>query len=153
EALARTSEGVALLKSPGRQPYHDLPDVAEALAGARVRGNHLEPRALLDVASFVEGGIEIGRRVAEAEAAPRLALLASGIRDATEVRTAIRRALLPSGEVADDASPKLQETRRALARLRTQLTTVMESFLRGRDADRVLQDKLVTTRNDRYVLL
>ena len=29
----------------------------------------------------------------------------------------------------------------------------MESFLHGKDADRVLQDKLVTTRNDRYVLL
>ena len=29
----------------------------------------------------------------------------------------------------------------------------MESYLRGKDADRLLQDKLVTTRNDRYVLL
>src|SRR5262245_52649810 len=153
EALARTSEGVVLLKSPGRQPYHDLPEVAEALAGARVKGNHLEPLALLDVASFVEGSIEIGSRVAQAEGAPQLARLASGIRDASDVATAVRRALLPSGEVADDASPKLQETRRALARLRAQLTTVMESFLRARDADRVLQDKLVTTRNDRYVLL
>jgi DNA mismatch repair protein MutS2 len=153
EALARTSEGVVLLRAPGRQPYHDLPDVAEALAAARVKGNHLEPRVLLDVASFIEGSIEIGRRVAGAEGAPGLARLASGIRDATEVSAPIRRAILPSGEVADDASPKLQETRRALARLKAQLTTVMESYLHGRDADRVLQDKLVTTRNDRYVLL
>ncbi len=153
ESLSRTGEGVALLRAPGRQPYHDLPDPAEALAAARVKGNHLEPRTLLDVASFVEGSIEIGRRVAEAEGAPRLSRLASGIRDATAVSTVIRRAVLPSGEVADDASPKLQETRRALARLRTQLTTVMESFLHARDADRHLQDKLVTTRNDRYVLL
>ncbi len=153
EALTRTSEGVALLRSPGRQPYHDLPDLAEAVAAARLKGNHLEPRVLLDVASFIEGSLEIGRRVAEAEGAPGLSRLASGIRDATDVSSPIRRAILPSGEVADDASPKLQETRRALARLRSQLTTVMESYLRGRDADRVLQDKLVTTRNDRYVLL
>ncbi len=153
EALVRTSEGVTLLRAPGRQPYHDLPDLTEALAAARVAGNHLEPRALLDVASFIEGSIEIGRRVAEADNAPRLARLASGIRDATDVAAVIRRALLPSGEVADDASPKLQETRRALLRIKAQLTTVMESFLRARDADRLLQDKLVTTRNDRYVLL
>ncbi len=153
QALARTSEGVALLRSPGRQPYHDLPDLTEALLAARVAGSYLEPRALLDVASFVEGSIEIGRRVAQAENALRLARLASGIRDATDVSAVIRRALLPSGEVADDASPKLQETRRALLRLKAQLTTVMESFLRARDADRLLQDKLVTTRNDRYVLL
>ena len=153
EALARTGEGVALLRAPGRQPYHDLPDLAAALTAARVGGNHLEPRALLDVASFIEGSVEIGRRVAQAENAPRLARLASGIRDATDVAAVIRRALLPSGEVADDASPKLQETRRALLRLKAQLTSVMESFLHARDADRLLQDKLVTTRNDRYVLL
>ena len=153
EALARTSEGVALLRTIGRQPYHDLPDVSEAIAASRVSGLHLEPRALLDVASFVEGGIEIGRRVAAAEGTPRLSHLASGIRDASAVAEAIRRAVLGTGEVADDASPKLAETRRALLRLRAQLTSVMEGYLRGKDAERLLQDKLVTTRNDRYVLL
>ena len=75
------------------------------------------------------------------------------MRDTTEVAVAIRRAILPGGEVADDASPKLAETRRALVRLRARLTSVMESFLQGKDADRVLQDKLITTRNDRYVVL
>jgi len=29
----------------------------------------------------------------------------------------------------------------------------MEAFLRGKEADRLLQDKVITTRNDRYVLL
>ncbi len=153
EALATTGEGVALLRLLGRQPYHDLPDLAQTLAAARVSGLYLEPRALLDVASFIEGGIEIARRVSAAEGTRRLSRLASGIRDPSDVASAIRRAILGSGEVADDASPKLAETRRALLRLKAQLTTVMEGFLRGKDAERVLQDKLVTTRNDRYVLL
>src|SRR6185436_3137035 len=65
----------------------------------------------------------------------------------------IRRAVLPTGEIADAASPKLAETRRAIVRMRAQLHSVMESFLHGKDADRVLQDKLITTRNERYVLL
>jgi DNA mismatch repair protein MutS2 len=69
------------------------------------------------------------------------------------VAAAIRRAILPSGELSDDASPRLAEIRRGLARLRVKLQSVMESFLRGKEADRLLQDKLVTTRNDRYVLL
>ena len=43
--------------------------------------------------------------------------------------------------------------RRTLARLESQLQSVMEAYLQGKDADRVLQDKLITTRNDRYVLL
>jgi DNA mismatch repair protein MutS2 len=153
EALARTSDGVRLLKAVGRQPYHDLPDPAEALAGARVRGSHLDPRALANLASFIEGGVEISRRVARADGTPRLSRLASEVQDTGDVATAIRRALLPSGEVADDASPKLADIRRTLLRLRSQLTSVMEGYLRNADAERLLQDRIITTRNDRYVLL
>ena len=153
QALARTSEGVELLKAVGRQPYHDLPDPRETLAGARVRGAHLEPRALADLASMVEGGVEIARRVARVESAPALARLASEVRDTSAVAVAIRRALLPTGEVADDASPRLGELRRGLARLKAQLTSVMEGYLRSPESERLLQDRIVTTRNDRYVLL
>jgi DNA mismatch repair protein MutS2 len=153
EALERTTEGVTLLRTLGRQPYHDLPDLTDLLPAARVEGAHLEPLALLDVASFIEGGCEIAQRVARGEGAPGLAREASVVPDMTDLSTLIRRAILPSGEVADDASPKLLQTRRALTRLRAQLQSVMEGFLRGKDADRLLQDKVVTTRNDRYVLL
>jgi DNA mismatch repair protein MutS2 len=153
EAQTATREAVALLRVLGRQPYHDLPDLQELLPAARVEGLHLEPAALADVASFIEGSGEITRRVAQAEGAPRLSGRASRVADVGDVAAAIRRAVLPSGEVADDASPRLAETRRGLIRLRAQLQSVMEGFLRGGDADRVLQDKIVTTRNDRYVLL
>jgi DNA mismatch repair protein MutS2 len=153
EALARTGEGVTLLRTLGRQPYHDLPDPAPLLAGARVSGAHLEPRALADLASFIEGGGEIASRVARVDATPRLARLASSVRDCGDVAAAIRRALLPTGEVRDDASPRLAEVRRGLLRLKAQLTSVMEGYLRSRDAERLLQDRIVTTRNDRYVLL
>ncbi len=152
-ALSRTTEGTAVLRALGRQPYHDLPDIAPALQEAGVAGTFLEPLALSDVASFIEGSIEIGQRVARAEGAPELARLAAGVSDESEIASAIRRAILPGGEVADNASPRLGEIRRTLARLKSQLQSVMESYLQGKDADRLLQDKLVTTRNDRYVLL
>lgn len=152
-ALARTTEAVRLLEAPGRQPYHDLPDLAEALVSARIEGAHLEPVALLDVASFVEGATEIGRRVGSATQTPTLACRASEIPDFGDLAATIRRAILPSREVADDASPRLAEIRRAIARMRARLHSVMESYLKGKDADRLLQDKLITTRNDRYVLL
>jgi DNA mismatch repair protein MutS2 len=121
EALARTSEGVALLAAVGRQPYHDLPDLREVLAAARVEGTYLEPAALLDVASFIEGSVEISRRVTRVDAAPALAHLAGQVADPSDVAAAIRRAVLPTREVADDASPRLLELRRSLTRLRAQL--------------------------------
>ncbi|HJS56665.1 MAG TPA: endonuclease MutS2, partial [Vicinamibacteria bacterium] len=152
-ALSRTTEAVRLLETPGRQPYHDLPDLGEALVSARVAGAYLEPVGLLDVASFVEGAAEIASRVSLAEAAPALARRATEVADFADLGALIRRAILPSREVADDASPRLAEIRRAIALLRVQLHSVMESYLKGKEADRLLQDKLVTTRNDRYVLL
>ena len=153
QGLIRTTEARAVLRALGRQPYHDLPDVGEILAAARVEGLHLEPGALLDVASFVEGGLEISRRVASVEGAPSLASRASRVALRLDLAEAIRRAILPSREVADDASPRLRELRRTIARVRAELQSVMDSFLRGKDADRLLQDRLVTTRNDRSVLL
>jgi DNA mismatch repair protein MutS2 len=152
-ALGRTSEAVQILQSTGRQPYHELPDIAEHLAASRVVGLHLEARDLSDVASFIEGANEIGRRVSQVSGAPELSRLAVDVPDATPIAAAIRRAVLPTGEVADNASPRLADVRRALARSKAQLQSVMESYLKGKDADRILQDKLVTTRNDRYVLL
>ena len=115
-------------------------------------GFHLEPMALLDFASFIEGGVDIARRAARVEGAPRLSARAvSG--------AGFDRGRLPSGAPSSRAarwptsSPELGDLRRSLVRLRSQLTSVMESYLRDRDADRLLQDKVVTTRNDRYVLV
>jgi DNA mismatch repair protein MutS2 len=152
-ALELTGQGVALVEKLGRQPYHDLPDLSEIIPAARVDGLQLDPGDLLDVASFVEGGCEIARRVRTCETAPSLASRAAGVDDSTELATAIRRAILPSREVADDASPRLAELRRSLIRLRSQLHSVMDGFLKDRDSERLLQDKIVTTRNDRFVLI
>ena len=88
EALARTTEAVALLRAVGRQPYHDLPDPAEALRCARMRGAHLEPRVLTDLASFIEGGVEVAQRVARVEGTKRLTRLASEVRDTRDVASA-----------------------------------------------------------------
>jgi DNA mismatch repair protein MutS2 len=153
EALRTTSEARKALETMGRQAYHDLPDVAPLLPRTTSRGFALEPRELLDVASFADGATDIGRRLARAEEAPRIARRAQRIADFSRLAAILRRALLPSGEVADDASPRLAEIRRAMLRLKSQLQSLMESFVRDKDADRLLQEKLITTRNDRYVLL
>jgi DNA mismatch repair protein MutS2 len=152
EALRTTTEARRVLETAGRQPYHDLPDVEALLPKTTWQGFALEPRELLDVASFADGATEIGRHLVRTDA-QRIATRAQRIGDFTHTAAQVRRAVLPSGEVADDASPRLAEIRRSLVRLRSHLQSLMESFVRDKDADRVLQEKLITTRNDRYVLL
>src|SRR4051794_29609778 len=143
--LARTSEARVALESAGRQPYHDLPDVRPLLPKSRWKGFGLEPRELLDIASFAQGATEIGRSLVRTPAAS-IAAQADRIADFWPLAQRIRRAIQPSGEIADDASPRLADIRRQLLRMRAQLQSLMESFVHGKDAERLLQEKVITTR-------
>ena len=64
---------------------------------------------------------------------------------------AIRRAILPSGDIADNASPALRDIRDALRRQRAKLRSTLEGLTR--DAAKYLQDQIVTDRNGRYVVV
>ncbi|PYQ95753.1 MAG: endonuclease MutS2, partial [Acidobacteria bacterium] len=59
----------------------------------------------------------------------------------------------PSGDVVDHASPELKLIRERLRKQRTRLRSTLESYLRGKDTSKYLQDQVVTERNGRYVLL
>ena len=147
--------GRACSRTLGRQPYHDLPDLDRP--PARRPGGRRPPRA---AGPHGRGLVHRGRggdRLARGRGASARRVSPPAppqVRDTTEVAAAIRRAILPSGEVADDASPEAGRDLRADPGAPAQPAhSVMESYLRGKDAERLLQDKVVTTRNDRYVLL
>src|SRR5207247_11347023 len=59
----------------------------------------------------------------------------------------------PSGDVVDDASPALKGIRERLRKQRTRLRSTLESYLRGKETAKYLQDQGVTERNGRYVLV
>jgi DNA mismatch repair protein MutS2 len=150
--LAETGEARALVAAGTGLPAGDLPDPAEALGRAR-RGGALEPRALLDLRSVLLA-IEETRRLLPAHkgAAPRLAELAEclGLHDA--LADAIGRSLDPSGEVRDEASPRLAEARREARRLATAIETRLTQLVRDPELRARLSDTYFTLRNDRYVL-
>jgi DNA mismatch repair protein MutS2 len=66
---------------------------------------------------------------------------------------AVRRAIDPSGDINDQASPALKEIREKLRRQRAKLRSTLEGLSRGRDTAKYLQDQIVTDRNGRYVLV
>src|SRR5207247_8221239 len=59
----------------------------------------------------------------------------------------------PAGEVVDHASPELKLVRERLRKQRARLRSTLESYLRGKETAKYLQDQVVTERNGRYVLL
>ncbi len=67
--------------------------------------------------------------------------------------TAIRRAIEPTGEIKDDASPALRDIRDKLRRQRSKLRTTLEGLARGRDTAKYVQDQIITDRHGRYVIV
>ena len=65
----------------------------------------------------------------------------------------MRRKIDPSGDVVDDASPELKSLRDRLRKQRARLRGTLESYLRGKDTAKYLQQQIVTDRNGRYVLV
>src|SRR5207342_3081537 len=59
----------------------------------------------------------------------------------------------PSGEVVDHASPELRLIRDRLRKQKTRLRSTLESYLRGKETAKYLQDQVVSERSGRYVLL
>ena len=87
------------------------------------------------------------------DAAAKFPLLTERARSLADFRplgAAIRRAILPNGEVSDDASSELRRIRGGLARTRETIQTALERILHSRGAPP--GEDYVTRRNDRFVI-
>src|SRR5688572_9886698 len=153
-AQRATSEGTDFLADhpgfPLRAPA-DLEDLIEALG---VEGRPLEALRLVALAEYLES-IEQSRAAVTKAAAPlpMLRALVGGVASFKSEIADVRRKIEPSGDVADHASPALGSIRERLRKQRARLRTTLESFVRGRDTAKYLQEQVVTDRNGRYVLM
>jgi DNA mismatch repair protein MutS2 len=70
--------------------------------------------------------------------------------DFRHLSTAIRRAVLPNGEISDDASPQLKRVRENMATARVKIHKSLEGILRSRGEP--AGEDYVTLRNERFVI-
>ena len=76
---------------------------------------------------------------------PALAAVARRTSRFVDENARVRKAISQHGDVQDDASPALASVRDKLRRQRQRLRGTLESYLRGRDTAKYLQEKLVTS--------
>jgi DNA mismatch repair protein MutS2 len=152
-ALAATSETARFLSED--QLSLEAPDDLELqLTALAVEGRVLEPLALLAVARFLASVDTCCAAIRRARTpAPGLRVLADSTASFEQEIADIRRKIDPAGEVVDDASPELAGLRDRLRKQRARLRGTLESYLRGRDTSKYLQQQIVTDRNGRYVLV
>jgi DNA mismatch repair protein MutS2 len=152
--VAATSEAAHYLAKNGLFPLHASPDLTQILDTLAVQGRALEPGRLLSFASFldsVEDTRAAIRRVASA--CPLLDQASAAAASFKGEITQTRDKIDPSGDVVDHASPELKIIRERLRKQRSRLRGTLESYLRGKETAKYLQEQVVTERNGRYVLV
>ena len=149
--FAMIGEAIAYLRSGSELGFGSLADPESWLARLAVPGSVLTVAELLD-ASTLLGTVASARDTMRgiAKEYPRLAERAASLGDFRPVATAIRRAVLPNGEISDDASSDLRRIRGELGRTRDRLQKSLDTILRARGGEPG-QD-YITLRNDRFVI-
>ena len=144
-------EAIAYLRAGSELGFGSLADPDAWLARLGMPGSVLVPAELLDVASLAENADAV-RQTFKTEAAkyPRLAERAAALADFRPLLTAIRRAVLPSGEISDDASPQLKRIRASMIQARVTIRHSLEKILRARGEP--AGEDYVTLRNERFVI-
>jgi DNA mismatch repair protein MutS2 len=114
-------------------------------------GAALEPGEFLDAASLLETAGWLRQQFREEAAKfPLLTARAAALGDFRDVHAAIRRCVLPNGEISDDASAALRRIRASIAETRESIQKNLKQILRARNAE--AGEDYVTLRNDRFVI-
>jgi DNA mismatch repair protein MutS2 len=152
--LASTTETSAFLTKVGAfalRASEDLPGILTSLA---VEGRPLEAQRLLSLSQYLDSIEET--RAAIRRVSGSYPLLEQAVAPAASFKgetAQVRDKIDQGGEVVDHASPELRMIRDRLRRQKTRLRGTLESYLRGKETAKYLQDQVVTERNGRYVLV
>jgi DNA mismatch repair protein MutS2 len=152
--LAATTETTKYLAANNLFPLRASAELPQTLAALAVEGRALEPGRLLSLAAFLDSVDEAKAAIRRAPGAFTHLEAATGAAASFSAETAqVRDKIDPAGDVVDDASPELKQVRERLRKQRSRLRGTLESYLRGKDTAKYLQDLVVTERNGRYVLV
>ncbi len=158
--LAEAEEATHYLRAaaqPGagvpRISFRELPDITQACHKLRMQGGVLDAPEVAEVLTVLNRAADIKSNLTAV--AGRFPLLGRRGLEIGEFRDVLRELsgkILPNGTLADHASVALSRLRREIERQRKAIQDSLERFLKSHSDEGVLQDELVTIRNDRFVV-
>ncbi len=148
--LAETDNAVKCMETQA-SPIHRYNDVDSVLARLRIEAT-LSMSELLDMALFLKAVREARRGIAESNQENSLTDLARLLVPMKDIEEEIFADILSADEIADSASARLTSIRRQIRQQNESIKDRLNSLVRSLDKDGVLQEGIITLRNDRYVL-
>jgi len=149
--FALIAEAIAYLRSGAELGFGSLADPAAWLERLAAPASALTAAEILDAASLMDTAAGL-KQVLRTEAAKyrHMAERAASLADFRSLASQIHRAILPNGEISDDASPELKRIRASMGQAREKIQQSLEKILRSREEDS--SEDYVTLRNDRFVI-
>jgi DNA mismatch repair protein MutS2 len=150
-AFALIREAREWLRAGRELGFGALADPQSWLERIEGPGAVLEPGEFLNAASLLETMGWLRQQFREEAAKfPLLAGRAASLGDFRDVHAAIRRCVLPNGEISDDASAALRRIRASITQTRDAIQKTLKQILRARNAE--AGEDYVTLRNERFVI-
>jgi DNA mismatch repair protein MutS2 len=150
-AFALIREAREWLRAGRELGFGALADPQTWLARLEAPGAVLEPGEFLDAGSMLETAGWLRQQFREDAAKfPLLTARGASPADFRELLAAVRRCVLPNGEISDDASPALRRIRASITQTREAIQKTLKQILRARNAE--AGEDYVTLRNDRFVI-
>lgn len=154
--LGETREFMQIMDRGEPPPFDGIRDIRRQVAKLAASGMTLTPHELLDIASTLGAGRRIKQFFQRIEkqvlSATLLPGIAERIRPLKPVEDAVQRAVDEKGEVKDSASPALRRIRKQIGRTRDEVLDRLSRILKAGAAENIVQESVVTIREDRYVL-
>lgn len=138
----------------GGIPLAGLRDIRGLLNHAAKIGSILNAEELLAVRKVakIPGDIHRVFEKRERDEFPNLFAIVDALPDFPELVEAIGYCINSEGLLLDRASPKLRAIRRKLLRLRENIHQKLEATLRSPEGQKAIQEPVITSRNNRYVI-
>jgi DNA mismatch repair protein MutS2 len=143
-------EAVAYLRPGAELGFGSLADPDTWLARLSVSASVLAAEEFLAATSLMDA-VQSARETFKPDGPnhPQLTARAAALADFRHLSTAIRRAILPNGEISDDASPQLRRIRVSIGQGRDKIRRSLESILARSGSP---AEDYVTLRGDRFVI-
>ncbi|MBW7474456.1 endonuclease MutS2 [Paenibacillus oenotherae] len=154
QSLQATDEAFKAERLKGHAPFGGIVDIRASLLRSRIGGT-LNPSELLEIAETVRGSRRVKRHIIQLhgdDAIPLLAALAEQLTEHKPLEDAILACIDDQSEVMDSASAELATIRREIRGGESRIREKLEGMIRSSSVQKMLQDAIVTIRNDRYVI-
>lgn len=153
--LQETDEASTVLRLRGHAPLSGIHDIRPHLKRVAI-GGVLNSAELVQIADMIRAGRTIKRFIESLlENEVEIPILEEKVNDIvtmSELEKEIRNAIDDGGAVLDSASDALRNIRQQMRRNERKIKEKLDSFVRSRNAQKMLSDAIITIRNERYVI-